>query len=353
MGSPASNSTPWGFLGDIGNMAFTAIQNQQTREHNLMLAKMQNQWNIDQWMRENQYNTPAAQQDRLAAGGLNPDLMYQNGAAGLMSADSPDMTSGAPADPIPFNPIDVQNRINQEKLTTAEVDKRNAEAEYYRSEAEGNRITNKFLPDQLQAGINLANSQIDLNNTQINVGKSQITLNESQAAFLRKQCEEIDGKMSKLKAEVDKIRREIKSMDEAEIHRAFQRGDMAARLGMDQAHMEALIANLNSDTDLDETLGLLQQAEADKINQETANLKIEGNKLQFDLDQAEKWDDVERGMRLATNGIDSLAGAVDKVGNFLESVKPSVTIETSSSEYDTPKGKSTKTTSHKKTKYKG
>ena len=51
-------------------------ENQKSRDWNLNLAKMQNQWNIDQWNRENDYNTPLAQGQRYKEAGLNPDLLY-------------------------------------------------------------------------------------------------------------------------------------------------------------------------------------------------------------------------------------------------------------------------------------
>ena len=50
----------------------------ENREWNLNLAKMQNQWSIDQWNRENSYNSPAAYRARLKAAGMNPDLAYRD-----------------------------------------------------------------------------------------------------------------------------------------------------------------------------------------------------------------------------------------------------------------------------------
>jgi hypothetical protein len=61
----------------------------ENREWNLNLAKMQNQWSIDQWNRENSYNSPAAYRARLKAAGINPDLAY-SGVTG-QSAASPAM----------------------------------------------------------------------------------------------------------------------------------------------------------------------------------------------------------------------------------------------------------------------
>ena len=59
-----------------------------TNRANLILAEYQNQWNIDQWNRENEYNSPAAQMVRYQEAGLNPNLIYgqQNLSAGSPQA---------------------------------------------------------------------------------------------------------------------------------------------------------------------------------------------------------------------------------------------------------------------------
>ena len=72
-------------------------ENQRNRDWNLNLAKMQNRWNIDQWNRENAYNTPAARKSRMLAAGLNPDLAYSQGGSFVPAAASPEMTAGSPS----------------------------------------------------------------------------------------------------------------------------------------------------------------------------------------------------------------------------------------------------------------
>lgn len=46
------------------------------------LAKYQNQWNLEQWNRQNEYNSPKAQMARYQEAGLNPALMYSQGSSG-------------------------------------------------------------------------------------------------------------------------------------------------------------------------------------------------------------------------------------------------------------------------------
>ena len=44
----------------------------ETNASNQQLAQEQNQWNVDQWNRENEYNSAAAQKQRLEDAGMNP-----------------------------------------------------------------------------------------------------------------------------------------------------------------------------------------------------------------------------------------------------------------------------------------
>ena len=71
-------------------------ENEKTRAFNLNLANQANQWSIEQWNRENQYNAPSNQRKLLAQGGLNPDLYYGANGVGLGAAQSPAVTSSSP-----------------------------------------------------------------------------------------------------------------------------------------------------------------------------------------------------------------------------------------------------------------
>lgn len=53
---------------------------------NFKLAQYQFDKNLDMWYRQNAYNTPAAQMQRFADAGLNPNLIYGQGSAGNASS---------------------------------------------------------------------------------------------------------------------------------------------------------------------------------------------------------------------------------------------------------------------------
>lgn len=55
---------------------------------NMRLAEYQYEKNLEQWYRQNEYNSPAAQMERYKAAGLNPNLIYGNGASSAGNAAS-------------------------------------------------------------------------------------------------------------------------------------------------------------------------------------------------------------------------------------------------------------------------
>lgn len=83
-----------GLFGSKGTSSAARAQLQAVRETNAAnarLAQKQNEWNLEQWNRENAYNTPEAQRARYEAAGINPYFALGNIQSGnadsLMSAE--------------------------------------------------------------------------------------------------------------------------------------------------------------------------------------------------------------------------------------------------------------------------
>lgn len=86
---------------------------ENANDTNIALAREQNRSNLDQWMRENQYNLPANQVERLKSAGINPALAYANGSMMNEAAASPQMTSARVQAPY-ISPVDLsQIRLNE------------------------------------------------------------------------------------------------------------------------------------------------------------------------------------------------------------------------------------------------
>ena len=66
-------------------------------ENEKELASQQNQYNLDMWRMQNEYNSPAAQMQRFKEAGLNPNLIYGQGSNGN-SQTAPHMVTPGAAD---------------------------------------------------------------------------------------------------------------------------------------------------------------------------------------------------------------------------------------------------------------
>ena len=84
--------------------------------------KTADQQNIDFWKMQNQYNTPAAQMQRLKDAGLNPNLIYGSSPAGASGSAG----SIAPSKAAPYAIKDPSATIAQMQLLQAQKDNLNA-----------------------------------------------------------------------------------------------------------------------------------------------------------------------------------------------------------------------------------
>ena len=108
--------------GIFGNINFKR-QLRMMREQNAFQRRereLQNYWNLEQWLRENEYNSAKNQRARFQDAGLNPFLMMNGSNAGTASSLS-GTSSGASAPSVnAYNPADgfdnlLNNALNREQ----------------------------------------------------------------------------------------------------------------------------------------------------------------------------------------------------------------------------------------------
>lgn len=150
-----------------------AKENEKNREYNLQLAKMQNEWNLEQWERENEYNNPLNVMARLKNAKLNPNLVYGNGAQSV-SAPSPTLTSGAPSSPQDMSLMaqrptvgqiisqSLQNRAIESQIENTEAQTKKTLADANISETEA-----KYKEAEKLLGIELGNQTLRKNAQEI------------------------------------------------------------------------------------------------------------------------------------------------------------------------------------------
>ena len=305
------------------NSAIAANKQEQqaNREYNLNLAKMQNQWTLDQWYREAEYNSPAAYRARLQAAGMNPDLAYGNvnGTAPTSGA----MTSGAPSQPVDYSAIVGKQTIgsvvsqvlaNEQAqaniaLTQAQKNKTDEEAGKTSEEAKGVRIDNLTRGASNTLEIQLKQGVIKLND-------SVKQLNEQNKKNLQQQLENLKLESNNI-AEQWQVIRETWSNLRAD--RALKMIDMKFREKQNVAILKKLASETNLNyvqassmtkrLMLDMALGktqmnlMTQQAITEvqkRVNMRTEdwfnrskirNVYLQNGQLSFDFSQSVKWDD--------------------------------------------------------------
>lgn len=132
-------------LGSVANLFGAKSSADKAFERQKELMSLQQQYAVENWNREANYNDPKAQMQRLKSAGLNPNLVYGNGAAGLEAPSTAAPT--APAAPMaPASPADFGSVAS----STAQFAKAMSDAKKAGSEALRQDIENKYLDQRYQ-----------------------------------------------------------------------------------------------------------------------------------------------------------------------------------------------------------
>ena len=174
-------------------------ENQKNRDWNRAMAELANTWSIEQWNRENAYNTPASVMARLREGGVNPDLFYSNSGQNL-AASSPNVIPTPASDPVDVSALgskatvgDITNNVVSQSLMTAQVKKLNADTKKSGQETENLKIEGTILSAD-------ALTRAALNEQALEIGKSTIYVNHSIAELNHKEKELVSAKISEVAA---------------------------------------------------------------------------------------------------------------------------------------------------------
>lgn len=156
LGSIAS-SLLGGIFGSSANRQNVALQ-RETNEQNYKIFKENQAWQEDMWNKQNEYNLPENQVQRLLAAGINPSSVFGNGSATPAGAvggvSSPTMHAPGVN---PYQPqIDTGSAVNayqQSQMITAQRKKLNAETAHTELVTEFER---KSMVDRLSSLQHLA-----------------------------------------------------------------------------------------------------------------------------------------------------------------------------------------------------
>lgn len=293
-------------------------ENQKNRDYNLMLAQQQNAWNQEQWERENDYNTPEAQMERLKQAGLNPDLAYggQN-----VAASSPMMTSGAPSNPTDMSALGQKPTVGQAVQTALRDSMIGAQIENIKADTKKKLNESDIFASDAKFRDALNQGKLELNNSTISLNSSNISINEEQSLEIKAKVRNIDQQTTNLVAEYDKIRSTIRNLDSdtalRDLHRVIDSEKakaeierMAAATALDFAQAKEIATLLSA-----KLLGL--QATASMQIASGLKMTAETNRIDWDLQQDQSFQDIERSTNIVTDICDFMLPIAQLVGTAL------------------------------------
>lgn len=231
---------------------------QQQNEFNRQQALESYQRNVEQWNRENEYNAPAAQVQRLKDAGLNPHLVYGHGSIANTANGSPQLALPSQADRARYNPpqvhFDFQQAYNQaiqsqlseegilkEKAGTGQL---KSQTSYYEALATKTLVEaadktydldlKKFLRDKVIEKAGLENQYLG----------QQISNLEQEGKNLAEEYNIKRATANKIVLESDKLTREIIGLDLANQFAVESFNDRLSSLRQSIRHVGAQIAQI-------------------------------------------------------------------------------------------------------------
>lgn len=243
--------------------------------------------NVEMWNRQNAYNTPSAQMERLQAAGLNPNLVYGNGGATNTANDYPKYQAGEAPQVANIRAASrqlalqgFQTAINA-KLQQAQAANLNADTQLKGTQNELTATQKEIamIDKQFQQGTLDARTQYQLEKwkqdlllgrNQIKLGDQQLVLNESQMRKLDAEIDSIVENTNLTKAQAEQVsiynqylpevlRSQI-SQNNANAYNAIQHGNLAIKEGK-VADERAILTKYQAFTEF--ARGNLVRSEAD------------------------------------------------------------------------------------------
>lgn len=306
------------------NRKAQARENQANREFNEKMMHLQNQFAVENWERENAYNTPSAQMARMKAAGVNPDLYFSDGltnsSMGIASPTAAASSGSVGSAPGNFQGSDFLGAALAQATVSnlnADTRKTNAEASIYETDAKFREAWNSLQIEEGNMRIRLGDSAKDLNEQQVNESQAKVrNLNANSDSIMqsiiesRKRCEVLD--------EEKKIKATEAYYKSSEYEALIGKLHAEAQLSRQQATQIAtmlplMVSNMAADTLVkhktalkihEDTLNAIQEGYILTVKE--GNLRLQNDRLEFDLTQDKTYSDIERSLDIFDKACDRL-----------------------------------------------
>lgn len=230
-------------IGGLFDIASSALNN----KYAVQQMEMQNQMNIDQWNRENQYNSPTSQMQRLSAAGLNPNLVYGSGAT-TVSASSPKLEAAQKKAPDlgQYAVMAVNAMLKQKELDIREKE-----------------VDSKVNLNASQAQWNKVRSDLD----DLKLALEEVTFNNSVAKS--------DLMLQKLRETIDNLNASTRNYESMIGLNAVRGENLQSQTQLNNAKVQetfSRIKNIDEDTKLKAVEQVLKNSQVDLANQQVLKM---------------------------------------------------------------------------------
>ena len=291
--SDAASSLISGAFGLAGAGINYASQ-QSANETNLQVARENRDFMYQQWMRENAYNDPSAVMQRLARAGLNPNLMYGEGAGGLAaSASMPAVDPGRVVAPQvdPLLLAQIGNIKADTQLKEAQAGNQGAQADLARNQIKvGDSVImyNKALSSMTDSQRKNIEAQTEFLGKQTEVANSQIALNYANVQNMTLQQQQRWAELSIRSKEVEAVCQKYA----AETKMTNEQIKYVGLLAM------AKVYNLRADTALKKAQEGLTNKQISECEQAIENMKVQHGQMSWQLQMDQKYEESERSIKI-------------------------------------------------------
>lgn len=318
------------------SLAAQAKENEKARQWNKQMAE----WSLAEQRKDvadqRMYDSPTKQRERLAAAGLNPDLIYGNGASGLVSgsfAQAADVDSVSPANVgslIASSPTMGQSMIQGIEAAKTLAETRNISVDTKKKEGE---ITTLDIDNMVKA--QTAGKQIELAGLNVTLAKDAHDLNRQNLANLTQQLQNLQTENEQCNQAIAESMARARNLDantlnqrissalaqprfEMEV-RNFQQNlkESDSRINLTNAEARSTIVlmlakKLNLDVNT-----MAQKAGISKMEIEKANmilqsniLDVQGRHMNFNYEQDQKYGDAERVVKIGSGAVNTVKSII-------------------------------------------
>lgn len=131
---------------NIASTVSNAASNRKSYKYTKMLQQQQNAWNLEQWNRQNEYNSPKSVAERYREAGINPALIASSGelntpASSVQSASPSQFGVNSPY------PSDSGSQFMSALLASSQINKIDSETKNLNSQTDKNLLDLLFSKD--------------------------------------------------------------------------------------------------------------------------------------------------------------------------------------------------------------